>query len=142
MCGDLYTTDGMFTNFPNQKVKGRVALADFARGALRFENQYAILSKEPGTNKSQTSIGHGPTNVMLKPTPEGVVGKAHRMAGNAGAVNPSGMYISLIVKTDEGWRFKEMNFIGIGNAMSERQKELLAMGGTPVTPAATTTAAR
>lgn len=132
----LYTADGMFTNFPNQKVKGSLALAEFARGALRFDNQYAVLSPE-GSNKSTTSIGHVLTNIMLRPTAQGVVGKAHRLAGNAMAVNPSGMYISLIVKTDQGWRFAEMNFIGQGNPMSDRQKELMTLAGTPVAPTGT-----
>ena len=52
------------------------------------------------------------------------------------------MYISLLVKTDQGWRFKEMNFIGQGNAMSDRQKELMALAGTPVSQPTATTAAR
>jgi len=103
----LFTSDGVFGDARTGKLlMGSEALAANARGA---------------TKNPFTSV-HILTNVMLIPTSEGVVGTACRVS-NTGV--PVGIYFSLIVRTTEGWRFKEMHFTGPNLPVPEAAKHFL-----------------
>jgi hypothetical protein len=107
---DTFTPDGMFTNAAGgQFLKGSVMIAAFGRGRLQIQRPYYSLDMTPGTNKPPVSVGHILTNFLFTPTAEGLVGKAMRIT-NTGV--PNGIYFDLLVKTPDGWRYKEKYFIG------------------------------
>ena len=115
----LFTSDGFHSNASNNEwVQGPVALAEFARGALRFNRGVMSLVPLQGTSKDPTRIAHIIANIMLEPTSEGVVAKAYRMVAGVGAegqpnvLYTAGMYFDLLVKTAEGWRYREKFYMG------------------------------
>ena len=149
----LFTPDGFHSNASNNEwVKGSVALADFARGALQYERGFITLRRLEGSGKDPTRIAHIITNIMLEPTTEGVVAKAYRMIAGIGANGQpnsfltAGMYFDLLVKTPRGWRYKEKFYMGtdivpdlakrfITPASSGRSADVFpASGAVPNTP--------
>jgi hypothetical protein len=103
----LFALDGSHRNFPNQYIKGHEVLAEFA---------YDERGNQAGT-KTPLSALHFITNVMIESVPEGVIAKAHLMYvrragdGQPTAIYPGGTYWDLIVRTPEGWRYREKNVI-------------------------------
>ena len=103
---DLYAPDGTFTGTnqgPNGRTyQGRENLAALARGGRRGPN----------------FVSHYVTNVVVEPTPSGVVGRAYVAIldiGNGGnnsvsKVDHGGLYNDVYVKTNDGWRFKSRTF--------------------------------
>jgi hypothetical protein len=124
----LFTPDGTFVNAASdQFIKGSLMLAAFASGALRRPPPFLSLDPAPVSPKSPLAVNHMLTDIMLTPTVEGIVGKAYwiRTTGL-----PSGVYVDLIVKTPEGWRFKEKFFIQANTPAPDGAKRLLAL--TPI----------
>jgi hypothetical protein len=129
----MFTPDGFHVNHnANEYVKGPDSLAEFARGAQRYEKGFISLDKSlKGTTKDERRIGHIITNVMLTPVANGVVVKAYRMTGNVGpngaGLNPGGIYFDFLVKTPQGWRYKEKFYMGNGAAPPEFGKKYIVI---------------
>jgi hypothetical protein len=139
MWAELFTEDGFHVNDrANEYIKGHDALAEFARGAMRYQNGFVLLDKSVrDTTKDPSRIGHIITNLMLTPTPEGVAVKAYRMTGNPTGITPGGIYFDLLVKTPQGWRYKEKFYIGAGNDIPEGARKYTDIGTqAPVTETA------
>lgn len=120
MWARLFTADGSHRNFPNQYIRGHEALAEFA---------YDERGNQAGT-KTPISALHFITNVMIDPVPDGVVAKAYLMYvrragdGQPTAIYPGGTYWDLIVKTPQGWRYKEKNVIMANLPVPDPAKKL------------------
>jgi hypothetical protein len=107
----LFTSDGIMGDARTGKLlHGSEALAGNARGTA---------PKNPFTT------GHFLADVMLIPTSDGVVGTAYRIS-NSGV--PVGIYFCLVVRTTEGWRFKEMHFTGPNLPVPENAQHFLQRG--------------
>jgi hypothetical protein len=71
-------------------------------------------TKPPGV--SRNGIRHFSTNLILVPTGEGVRGSIYMLGveraeeGGPLALNIMGKYEDLLVKTDQGWRFRKRVF--------------------------------
>jgi hypothetical protein len=106
MFANLFTPDGSHLNDSRQPsrqfVKGRDRLVAFAL-------------QDPA--KHPTRVGHFVTNVMLEPSPEGVLSKAYlmrvnvRSEGQLPGISAGGIYFDLLAKTPVGWRFKAKQFM-------------------------------
>jgi hypothetical protein len=121
MWANLFTADGFHRNYPNQYILGREALAEFA---------YDERGVQAGT-KTPLSALHFITQTMLEPSPEGIISKSYLMyvrhgaEGQATTVYPGGIYIDVLVKTPQGWRFKEKNVILNNGPIAEPAKRLI-----------------
>ena len=141
---DLYAPDGTFTGTnqgPNGRTyQGRENLAALARGGRRGPN----------------FVSHYVTNVVVEPTPSGVVGRTYVAIldiGNGGnnsvsKVDHGGLYNDVYVKTNDGWRFKSRTFysstsgapvqpppavIGVPRAISAAAAGAVSKPGTALT---------
>ncbi len=101
MWAGSFTKDGVFDLGGGKKFVGREALLGFAHGVGKSNN---------------TAPHHFATNIRIEPSPEGAVGSAYFFnvttpePGKPAAVTQTGTYEDIIVKTPEGWRFKERKF--------------------------------
>jgi len=135
---DLFTEDGFHVNSTaGEFVKGPLALAEFARGAMRYDNKFVVLVPLQGTSKDPSRVGHILTNFMMVPVAEGVLTKVYRMSGAIGAngqpnsISPGGIYFDLLVKTPAGWRFKEKWYITQNTPVPEGARRFISP--TPTT---------
>ena len=102
MWARTFTADGVFdAGLPSGPLKGFDALKAFAKG-----------------NDAGTALtpGHYATNILIEPTPEGAMGSAYFLSvgdsqeGDGLTVASRGVYYDQLVKTAEGWRFKQRTF--------------------------------
>ena len=120
MWAQLFASDGSHRNFPNQYIRGHEALAEFA---------YDERGNQAET-KTPMSALHFITNVMIDRVPDGIVAKAYLMYVRRGGdaqpttVYPGGTYWDLIVKTPQGWRYKEKNVIMANLPVPEPARKL------------------
>jgi hypothetical protein len=99
----VFSRDGAFTGGPS-RVEGRDKLAAFASG------------HRPGQGPLYTR--NFSTNVVIRPSPEGAVGKIYAAvldigegAGKPSSVLNGGHYEDVYVRTPEGWRIKSRQFL-------------------------------
>lgn len=96
-----FTQDGVFELVGQRKFEGREALLNFAHGVGK------------GLNGAPH---HFATNIRIEPAPEGAHGSAYFFnvptpeANKPAAITGTGTYDDVIVKTAEGWRFKQRRF--------------------------------
>ena len=111
---NLMTPDAIWANAgtPLDFLKGRDAAAAFAYGALRPEGDFLTLTRGPVPAKNPLGVDHILTEILLDPTAEGVASRVYRLRGFIGAngqptLNLGAVYQVLLVRTSDGWRFKE-----------------------------------
>jgi SnoaL-like domain len=99
----VFAPDGAFAGGPS-RVEGREKLAAFASG------------HRPGQGPLYTR--NFSTNVVIRPSPEGAVGKIYAAvldigegAGKPSSVLNGGHYEDVYVRTPEGWRIKSRQFL-------------------------------
>lgn len=99
----IFAADGVFSGGP-ASIQGHEKLADFAFG------------HRPGQGPLYTR--NYSTNVIIRPTPEGAVGKAYAVildigegAGKPSSILGGGHYDDVYVRTAEGWRIKSRTFV-------------------------------
>lgn len=96
MYGSVFTTDGTFTIGADRTLKGRKEIGDLAAGR--------------GPLKPRPKIFHISTNVLIEPSAEGAKGSSYvtliDLQKNP-AITGGGSYEDVIVRTKEGWRFKQ-----------------------------------
>ena len=106
---DTYTADGQF-------VMGGRVVAD---------GRAALLAQPRKPQPDQPSIRHLPANIEIKPSPDGAKGRAYVVLLNVEngelSVAGGGVYEDDLVKTGDGWRFKQRTFTPFG--------ALIAAGG-------------
>ncbi|MBM3778970.1 MAG: nuclear transport factor 2 family protein [Acidimicrobiia bacterium] len=97
---NLYTPDGIFhINLQTKRtVRGHDALAELARGA--------------GSPPPVLKAAHHAVNVMIEPTAAGANGSAYLIMISSPTLGTSttglsAMYFDKLVKTADGWKFKE-----------------------------------
>ena len=101
MWAGSFTTDGVFDVGGGKKFVGREALLAFAHGVAKTNNG---------------APHHFATNIRIEPSPEGATGSAYFFnvptpeTGKPAAITRTGTYEDVIVKTAEGWRFKQRTF--------------------------------
>ena len=101
MWAGTFTPDGVFELVGQKKFEGREALLGFARGVGK------------GLNGAPH---HFATNVRIEPSPEGARGSAYFFnvptpePSKPATITGTGTYEDIIVKTAEGWRFKQRRF--------------------------------
>jgi hypothetical protein len=100
---DVFAIDGIFAGGPS-KVEGREKLAAFASG------------HRPG--QGPLYARNFSTNVMIRPSGDGAVGKAYAVVldigegtGKPSSVLNGGHYEDTYVRTSEGWRIKSRQFL-------------------------------
>jgi SnoaL-like domain len=99
MYANLFTADGTFGT-----TKGREALAALAR------------STQP-EKSGPAATRHFLTNVIITPTPDGVIGRQYNVLIDVGddakpsAIDHGGHYEDVYVKTPAGWRFKSRLYV-------------------------------
>ena len=107
MYADVFTPDGIFIDQAGKVRAGREQLAELGRGA-------------PGARRGPTVMSHFVSNVAIEPAAGGATGKACLFI--AQAPNPAmglratlvngGQYWDELVKTPQGWRYKEKFYMG------------------------------
>ncbi len=96
-----FTADGVFELVGQRKFEGREALLAFAR------NVGKNLDGAPH---------HFATNIRIEPSPEGARGSAYFFnvpkpePNKPATITGTGAYEDIIVKTPDGWRFKQRRF--------------------------------
>ena len=118
---NMFTPDGLHINASNRVefVRGREALATFVYGALQLGDVVSLDTRSPG-KKNPRQISHHNTNVMIDPVPGGVNVKDYLMYVAIGAdgqpnqLYSGGIYYDFLVRTSEGWRFKQKNVLFLG----------------------------
>lgn len=91
---DVFTADGVFAN-----ARGRAALVEFVNAVYRANQEIGRQSR------------HWNNQILIEPTAEGAVGSCYLVLYNTGVTPPvvrlTGVYRDVLVKTSDGWRFKE-----------------------------------
>ena len=99
---DLHTADGQFVTGGRVVADGRAALVQMPR------------KPEPG----KPSLRHLPSNIAIEPSADGASGLAYVFLANVdnGKVDVArgGIYEDVLVKTQDGWRFKRRTFTPFG----------------------------
>jgi hypothetical protein len=137
----LYTPDGVFVaGSVLQSMKGRDTLAAFASNRLTFGGGFASITLGSGAAKNPLAIQHILTDVVVDPVAEGAVARVYRLnatIGNDGVANlaPGGVYNVLLVRTADGWRFKENWFAGAGAPLQDGAKRFMPAAGAPAVAA-------
>lgn len=97
---NLFTSDGVFyINLQSRRVaRGHAELAAVAKGA--------------GSPPPVLKAAHHAVNIMIEPTAEGASGSAYLImisspTEGTTTTGLSGIYFDKLVKTGDGWRFKE-----------------------------------
>ena len=94
---DLFTPDGKF----GDKIVGREAIAKMVR--------------EGHNNSGWKYVNNLITNVSIRQTPEGVIGRQYAVAIDVSAhpdvIYHTGHYEDVYAKTAQGWRFKSRRFV-------------------------------
>ncbi len=96
MYASVFVPDGTFKIGADRTLKGRAEIGALAKGS--------------GAQKVRPKIFHISTNVLIEPSPDGAKGSSYvtllDLQKNP-AVTGGGTYEDIIVKTKDGWRFKE-----------------------------------
>lgn len=101
MWAGTFTKDGVFDLGGGKKFVGREALLGFAHGAGKNNNG---------------APHHFATNIRIEPSADGAVGSAYFFnvptpeAGKPASITATGTYDDVLVRTPEGWRFKQRTF--------------------------------
>jgi hypothetical protein len=95
---DTYTSDGAFTT-----------------GGRTTQGREQLMAQPKAPAPGRPMIKHLPANIVIDPAPGGAKGMAYVFvltveAGKPPAFMAGGRYDDVIVKTSEGWRFKQRTF--------------------------------
>ena len=95
---NTYTADGAFTT-----------------GGRTTQGREQLMAQPKAPAPGRPLIKHLPANIVIDPAPEGARGLAYVFVLNVEAGKPpvfmaGGRYDDVIVKTSEGWRFKQRTF--------------------------------
>ena len=106
---DTYTADGQF----------------FLGDRVVADGRAALLLQPSVPQPDQPSVRHLPANVEIEPSANGAKGRAYVFLVNVQngelGVQGGGLYEDMLVKTADGWRFKQRTFTPFG--------ALIAAGG-------------
>jgi hypothetical protein len=99
MYGSVFVPDGIFKIGADRTLKGR--------------KEIGALATSPKGQKPRPKIFHISTNVLIEPSPEGAKGSSYvtliDLQKNP-AITGGGTYEDVIVRTAEGWRFKQRSY--------------------------------
>ena len=93
------------------------------------------INRIEGTTKNATRIGHIIPNVLLEPKDAGVVAKVYRLVSEIGepgkpnSLAAAGNYFDLLVKTPQGWLYKEKWYFG-NHRIPDEARRLVAPGAS------------
>jgi opacity protein-like surface antigen len=102
MWSKTFTPDGVFELVGSMKIQGFDKLTEFAKLKLGAP--------------APDAPHHYATNIMINPAPGGATGSAYFFnvttpeKGKGSTITGTGTYKDFIVKTAEGWRFKQRSF--------------------------------